>query len=75
VHEKLKNFMVPVPVQGCWHEEQIDELFSSLLGHGFENAGGIYGADINDPERDVVAGKRLEVELASALKGGFRVFG
>ncbi|KAJ7050542.1 apoptosis-antagonizing transcription factor [Mycena amicta] len=37
-HEKLQNFMVPVPVPGMWHEEQIDELFSSLLGRGFEGA-------------------------------------
>ncbi|KAF9054583.1 apoptosis-antagonizing transcription factor [Panaeolus papilionaceus] len=37
VHEKLQNFMVPVPVPGAWHDEQIDELFSSLLGKGFEN--------------------------------------
>ncbi|KAG8903241.1 rRNA-processing protein bfr2 [Tulasnella sp. 403] len=37
VHEKLQNFMVPVPVsRGAWHEEQVDELFSSLLGKGFE---------------------------------------
>ncbi|KDQ06298.1 hypothetical protein BOTBODRAFT_39679 [Botryobasidium botryosum FD-172 SS1] len=36
VHEKLQNFMVPVPVRsGAWHEEQIDELFASLLGKGF----------------------------------------
>ncbi|KAK2465660.1 hypothetical protein APHAL10511_002204 [Amanita phalloides] len=36
VHEKMQNFMVPVPVVGAWHEEQIDELFSSLLGKGYE---------------------------------------
>lgn len=35
VHAKLQNFMVPVPVtHGGWHEEQIDGLFSSLLGAG-----------------------------------------
>jgi len=34
-HAKLQNFMVPVPVtHGGWHEEQIDGLFSSLLGAG-----------------------------------------
>jgi len=38
VHEKLQNFMVPVPLRGgAWHEAQIDELFASLLGEGFEN--------------------------------------
>ncbi|KAH9000257.1 apoptosis-antagonizing transcription factor [Lactarius akahatsu] len=38
VHEKIQNFMVPVPVAaGAWHEAQIDELFGSLLGKGFED--------------------------------------
>lgn len=33
VHEKLQNFMVPIAVsKGAWHDEQIDELFASLLG-------------------------------------------
>ncbi|KAI8984148.1 apoptosis antagonizing transcription factor-domain-containing protein [Mycotypha africana] len=31
VHEKLQNFMAPIPV-GEWHESMIDELYSSLLG-------------------------------------------
>ena len=34
-HEKMMNFMVPVPTEGVgggWHEEQVDELFGSLLG-------------------------------------------
>ncbi len=35
VHEKLQNFMVPIPVShGAWHEEQIDELFASLFSSG-----------------------------------------
>ncbi|KAM6496856.1 Apoptosis antagonizing transcription factor domain containing protein, partial [Amanita muscaria] len=40
VHDKLQNFMVPVPIVGAWHEEQVDELFGSLLGKGYENGGG-----------------------------------
>jgi hypothetical protein len=29
--------MVPVPLgAGVWHEAQIDELFSSLLGKGYK---------------------------------------
>lgn len=35
VHEKIQNFMVPVPHHAGWHEAQIDELFASLLGKGF----------------------------------------
>ncbi|KAI8990102.1 apoptosis antagonizing transcription factor-domain-containing protein [Pilobolus umbonatus] len=31
VHEKLQNFMIPIPV-GEWHESMIDELYTSLLG-------------------------------------------
>lgn len=35
VHEKLQNFMVPIPVShGAWHEEQVDELFASLFSSG-----------------------------------------
>ncbi|KAF8972656.1 apoptosis antagonizing transcription factor-domain-containing protein [Flammula alnicola] len=60
VHEKLQNFMVPVPVPGAWHEEQVDELFASLLGRGFENIG------INAEEPQV----QRDIEV-----GGFRVFG
>lgn len=33
VHEKLQNFMVPIAAaKGAWHDEQVDELFASLLG-------------------------------------------
>ncbi|KAI5894888.1 TRAUB-domain-containing protein [Schizophyllum commune H4-8] len=38
VHEKLQNFMVPIPAYNGWHEEQVDELFASLLGRGYEGA-------------------------------------
>lgn len=38
VHEKLQNFMVPVTPRGAWHDEQIDELFSSLMGKGFSTS-------------------------------------
>ncbi|BFZ59640.1 rRNA-processing protein bfr2 [Saitoella coloradoensis] len=31
VHEKLQNFMAPIPT-AQWHDEQVDELFASLLG-------------------------------------------
>jgi len=60
VHEKLQSFMVPVPVPGAWHDEQIDELFTSLLGKGFENV----GINVDAPQVDQT------IDL-----GGFRVFG
>jgi len=56
--------MVPVPVLGGWHEEQIDELFASILGKGFENA---------LPHNDTL--RQLDEEVDASLKGGFRVFG
>lgn len=68
VHEKLQNFMVPVPVVGVWHEEQIDELFSSLLGKGFRKT-----MDHLDNEEHEVP--EVEEQLEGALKAGFRVFG
>jgi protein AATF/BFR2 len=63
VHEKLQNFMVPV-AQGGWHEEQIDELFASLLGKGFEIA-----------EVDDTVEKETERVLDEGLREGFQVFG
>ncbi|KAJ6581217.1 apoptosis-antagonizing transcription factor [Mycena capillaripes] len=65
VHEKLQNFMVPVPVPGTWHEEQIDELFSSIMGKGFEGA---LGQEVESMGVD-------ELPLGDVLKGGFKVFG
>ncbi|KAF9078172.1 apoptosis-antagonizing transcription factor [Rhodocollybia butyracea] len=66
VHEKLQNFMVPIHVKGSWHEEQIDELFSSLLGKGFEEA-------INNQADDV---QREDVgDMPAGTLEGFRVFG
>jgi protein AATF/BFR2 len=37
VHEKIQNFMIPIDANG-WHEEQVDELFASLLGRSFPAA-------------------------------------
>ncbi|KAJ7355566.1 apoptosis antagonizing transcription factor-domain-containing protein [Mycena albidolilacea] len=65
VHEKLQNFMVPVPVPGMWHEEQVDELFSSIMGKGFEGALGKEDESMGVDEQPV----------GDVLKGGFRVFG
>jgi protein AATF/BFR2 len=64
VHEKLQNFMVPIPELGRWPEEQIDELFASLLGKGFEGIG-----DAKVEERAVA------VNGTDVMTDGFRVFG
>jgi len=60
--EKLQNFMVPVPIIGAWHEEQIDELFASLLGKGFENP-------------IVDEGPFRTEKITEAISDGFRIFG
>jgi len=60
--------MVPVTTQGSWHEEQIDELFASLLGKGFENS--VQAADDGMDEDN-----SMREQIDAALKSGFRVFG
>ncbi|KAF5369219.1 hypothetical protein D9757_010019 [Collybiopsis confluens] len=67
VHEKIQNFMTPIHVNGTWHEEQIDELFSSLLGKGFEYA-------TNTQMDDILPEPSIQ-DLGSGGLGGFRVFG
>ena len=63
--------MVPVPLAhgGGWPEQQIDELFASLLGRGFEHAavpddGGDKDGEV--AEAEVIGGDMLR---------GLRVFG
>jgi protein AATF/BFR2 len=69
-HEKLQNFMVPVPTVGRWHDEQIDELFASILGRGFEDIdASTTGEDGEEARRE------LDKQVNESLKGGFRVFG
>ncbi|TFK25599.1 TRAUB-domain-containing protein [Coprinopsis marcescibilis] len=62
VHEKIQNFMVPVIPVGAWHDEQVDELFSSLLGKGFENV----VSNVNEDEN-----RMQDINV----NDGFRVFG
>lgn len=38
VHEKLQNFMAPIPV-GDWHDTMVEELYTSLLGQRLGNEG------------------------------------
>lgn len=33
VHEKIQNFMVPIP-RASWQQDQTDDLFASLFGKG-----------------------------------------
>lgn len=70
--------MAPIPAPAgaaiTWHEEQIDELFASLLGKGFEDApvhdvtNGVHEIRVGGEDRE-----GMDVD-AKALQG-FRVFG
>ena len=60
IHDKAQNFVVPVPLSHGWHDEQIDELFSSLFG----------GVGL----RGVTSGTLLDGGAGLASLGGMRVF-
>jgi protein AATF/BFR2 len=64
VHEKAQNFAVPIPLPQGWHEEQVDELFSSLFG-----GVGMAGATAEGLPNGLGNG-----EGGSAGLGGLRVF-
>lgn len=60
VHDKAVNFIVPIPLESAWPEEQVDELYSSLFG-GVGKAGAL--STMGD-----------SVSEAVADLGGLRVF-
>lgn len=60
-HEKIQNFMVPIPtIVDGWHEEKIDELFASLLGK---------------PSADANNRVQLDTPGTALVQDGFRIFG
>ncbi|GAA6035689.1 hypothetical protein JCM8097_004972 [Rhodosporidiobolus ruineniae] len=72
VHEKAQNFMIPVEA-GHWHDEQIDELFASLLGRSFPQSQQQQdqAPDKLDPALDDAAPRNAgEIEV-----GSLRLFG
>ncbi|KAM0750874.1 TRAUB-domain-containing protein [Meredithblackwellia eburnea MCA 4105] len=58
VHEKVQNFMIPIDAGG-WHEEQVDELFASLLGRTTTLAPAVAVGD--DDEEAEGAEQKVEV--------------
>ncbi|KAJ2726787.1 rRNA-processing protein bfr2 [Coemansia sp. Benny D115] len=62
VMEKLQNFMPPVPA-GTWHEDMINELFSSLLGQRVPQS-------ILDVEDEPLTPTTKQTEEISASIGG-----
>lgn len=62
VHEKLQNFMAPIPMIS-WEKEQIDELFKGLLG-GRSEFGSAIAQEAESAENNGIGGE----------EGGFRIF-
>ncbi|KAG0345373.1 hypothetical protein BG004_003764 [Podila humilis] len=62
VHEKLQSFMAPIP-SGTWHEEMVEELYSSLLGRR--------GGSLDDDEEEEQDQDQEEV----VPDDGLRIFG
>ncbi len=71
VHDKLQNFMAPVPAPSgaamTWHDSQIDELFASLMGHEYTEA--------VDQDTPVDHNVQPSSTMRPILNDGFRVFG
>lgn len=57
IHDKAQNFVVPIPLEQGWHDEQIDELFSSLLG-----GAGLEGAGVDKDDQGVMGGAAQQEE-------------
>lgn len=62
VHEKLQNFMAPIPMI-TWEKEQIDELFKGLLG-GRSEFGSAIAQEAEAAENNGIGGE----------ESGFRIF-
>ncbi|KAF9907614.1 hypothetical protein BX616_000374 [Lobosporangium transversale] len=65
VHEKLQSFMAPVPA-GTWHDEMVEELFSSLLGRR--------GAGLDDKDEEEIEEPVAQQDEEMA-DDGLRIFG
>ncbi|KAG0284358.1 hypothetical protein BGZ98_005948, partial [Dissophora globulifera] len=65
---KLQSFMAPVPA-GTWHEEMVEELFSSLLGRKGGNL-----SDDGEEDEDEAEGEAGE-EAEDFEDDGLRIFG
>ncbi|GAA5895296.1 AATF family protein [Sporobolomyces salmoneus] len=71
VHEKIQNFMIPIEA-ATWHDEQIDELFASLLGRSLTGAAAA-GATTNNMDVDG-EDEGNGVERDEVQASGLRIF-
>ncbi|GAA5933372.1 AATF family protein [Sporobolomyces koalae] len=69
VHEKIQNFMIPIEA-ATWHDEQIDELFASLLGRTVNGSAPAIAAT-NEDGMDVEEDGNAQNEVQA---GGLRIF-
>ncbi|GAA5939674.1 hypothetical protein JCM1841_001147 [Sporobolomyces salmonicolor] len=67
VHEKIQNFMIPIEA-AAWHDEQIDELFASLLGRTLGTTAATAEEEAVGRAEKEEGGKEVEV-------GSLRIFG
>ncbi|KAJ2119147.1 rRNA-processing protein bfr2 [Coemansia sp. RSA 720] len=74
VLEKLQNFMPPVPM-GTWHEDMVNELFSSLLGQKVPKS--ILDAELegSKPQASTVTESLMESGEIDISAHGLRLFG
>ncbi|KAJ2154405.1 rRNA-processing protein bfr2 [Coemansia sp. RSA 637] len=74
VLEKLQNFMPPVPM-GTWHEDMVNELFSSLLGQKVPKS--ILDAELEEskPQASTVTESLMESGEIDISSHGLRLFG
>lgn len=69
VHEKAQNYAVPIPLANGWNDDQMDELFSSLLG-----GAGMKGAGAEVAVTAATGMSMSNGEDGLAGLGGLRVF-
>ncbi|PIA15908.1 TRAUB-domain-containing protein [Coemansia reversa NRRL 1564] len=77
VLEKLQNFMPPVPA-GTWHEDMVNELFSSLLGQRLPKSILDPESELHDPgtSKSATLTKSLVLSDEIDISGqGLRLFG
>ncbi|CAO3669892.1 unnamed protein product [Umbelopsis ramanniana] len=70
VHEKIQNFMVPIPA-GSWHGEMVDELYASLLGRKQRD---LINEEEAEQEQDKAEEEDHEIVNGEAVDG-LRIFG
>ncbi|KAI8579041.1 hypothetical protein K450DRAFT_243581 [Umbelopsis ramanniana AG] len=70
VHEKIQNFMVPIPA-GSWHDGMTDELYASLLGRKQRD---LMNEEEAQEEQDEPENEDHEIVNGEAVDG-LRIFG